>query len=66
MRTDELSFEDLNEARKKAYHSLYFNWKWWVQNMWHVIKDPYDLPLALKYVSKIMKNYLIHKMAHAH
>ena len=66
MRTDELDFEDLNEARKKAYHALYFNWKWWAQNLWHVIKDPYDLPLASKYAVKIIKNYFFHKMAHAH
>ena len=66
MRTDQLSFEDLNLARKKAYRALYFNWKWWMQNMWHTVRDPYDLPLALNYVSKIIKNYLVHKMAHAH
>ena len=66
MRTDELSCEDLNEARKMAYRALYFNPKWWLQNMWHTIGHPEDFPLAVRYAIKTMKNYLFQKMEHAH
>ena len=66
MRTDELSYEDLKKARTMAYKTLYFNPRWWIQNMRHVARHPSDFPLATRYVIKIMKNYLVHKMAHAH
>jgi anaerobic magnesium-protoporphyrin IX monomethyl ester cyclase len=66
MRTDELSFEDLDSARKKAYHALYFNGKWWAQNILHVIRDPSDFSLASNYAIKIIKNYLFYKMVHSH
>jgi radical SAM superfamily enzyme YgiQ (UPF0313 family) len=66
MRTDELSYEDLDEARKTAYHALYFNPKWWLQNTWHTVRQPSDFPLATRYAIKIMENYMLHKMAHAH
>lgn len=66
MRTDELSYADLDEARKMAYRALYFNPRWWLQNTWHTIRQPNDFPLASKYAIKIMKNYVFHKMVHAH
>lgn len=66
MRTDELSHEDLNMARKLAYRSLYFNPKWIFQNFAHVIKNPEDVFLATRYGLKITKNYFINKMEHAH
>jgi radical SAM superfamily enzyme YgiQ (UPF0313 family) len=66
MRTDELSFEDLNEARRRAYRALYFNLKWWTQNIWHTIKHPNDFPLAIRYALKIMKNYVFNRMTHTH
>ena len=66
MRTDELSYEDLNKARKMAYRALYFNPKWWLQNIRHTLRHPEDFPLATKYAVKIVKNYVFHKMTHAH
>jgi radical SAM superfamily enzyme YgiQ (UPF0313 family) len=66
MRTDKLSPEDLDMARRNAYRALYLNPKWWLKNMWHTIRFPSDFPLATKYAIKIMKNYAFHKMAHAH
>ena len=66
MRTDELSYEDLNEARKMGYRALYFNPKWWLQNVWHVFKEPDDFTLAMRYSVKILRNYIFHKMVHAH
>ena len=64
--TEALSPEDLNRTRLLAYRSLYFNPRWWGQNIWHVIRYPNDLELAAKYVFKIVDNYLFHRMEHGH
>jgi anaerobic magnesium-protoporphyrin IX monomethyl ester cyclase len=66
MRTDELNNQDLDEARKNAYHALYINPKWWLQNLWHIAKHPEDFQLATRYTIKITKNYLFNKMSHSH
>ena len=66
MRTDELNNQDLDEARKNAYHALYINPKWWLQNLWHIAKHPEDFQLATRYTIKITKNYLFNKMVHSH
>ncbi|MGA3059736.1 MAG: radical SAM protein [Candidatus Bathyarchaeia archaeon] len=66
MRTDELTSEELNKARKMGYRALYFNSRWWLQNLWHVFKEPDDFQLALRYSIKIINNYVFHKMVHAH
>ncbi|MEM0358319.1 MAG: radical SAM protein [Candidatus Bathyarchaeia archaeon] len=66
MRTDELSYEDLNRIRLMAYRLIYFNAKWWMQNISHVMKHPDDFTLATRYVLKIVRNYLKNKMTHAH
>ena len=64
--TEALRPEDLNRARLSAYRSLYFNPRWWAQNIWHVIRHPDDFELAVKFVFKIVDNYLFHRMRHAH
>jgi len=66
MKNDDLTPKELEEARKKAYRSLYFNPKWILQNVWFVMKNPSDLVMATKYFIKIMKNYLVYGMKHAH
>ncbi len=66
MRTEELTTEELEEARKKAYRSLYFNPKWMTENFKWVVKQPSDLPLAVAYFVKSLRNYIIHDMEHAH
>lgn len=66
MRTAELSYDELDEARKLAYRSLYFNPKWWFENMVHTCKHPDDFPLAARYSMKILTNYVFHGMSHAH
>lgn len=66
MRTDELTEEDLNVARKKAYEALYLNPKWWIQNVCHVVKNPEDFEIASGYVVKILNNFFINKMNYAH
>lgn len=66
MRTDDLSTEDLEAARKKAYRSLYFNPKWIFMNAIWVLKRPNDLPLAVKYYFKSLRNYVVYGMEHSH
>jgi radical SAM superfamily enzyme YgiQ (UPF0313 family) len=66
MRTEALDYQDIDEARKDAYRTLYFNPKWWLQNLWHTTKHPEDFPLAARYTVKILKNYLFNKMSHSH
>lgn len=66
MNIDQLTSLELEVARKKAYHSLYSNPRWWLQNINHVIKNPEDIKLAINYTLKIMNNFLINKMEHAH
>jgi radical SAM superfamily enzyme YgiQ (UPF0313 family) len=66
MRTDALSTEDLNRARDKAYRTLYFNPRWIFQNVRFVLRNTEDFPLATRYWFKIMNNYVVHRMKHAH
>jgi hypothetical protein len=66
MRTDELSPAELEKARKMAYRALYFNSRWVLQNLKHTLYHPEDLHLATGYVVKITRNYVLHKMEHAH
>ncbi len=64
--TEALPPDDLDRARKLAYRSLYLNLRWWTSNLGHVIRNPEDLDLALRYAIKIADNYLVHGMKHAH
>ena len=66
MSLDQLTSKDLDKARKNAYKSLYFNPHWVIQNIFHVTKNPSDFTIASKYFIKIMNNYLIRRMKHAH
>ena len=66
MRTDELSSKDLDEARRRAYRALYFNPKWWLQNLLYTCKHPDDFQLASRYAMKILSNYVLRNMTHAH
>ncbi|MCW3984537.1 MAG: B12-binding domain-containing radical SAM protein [Candidatus Bathyarchaeota archaeon] len=66
MRTDELTSFDLDKARKMAYQALYFNNRWWMNNIWYTFRHIEDLPLAARYAIKIVNNYIFHKMEHAH
>lgn len=66
MGSEELSASDLEKARMMAYRSLYFNPIWWLGNIWHIIRNPQDLNIASKYALKILDNFLVHRMRHAH
>lgn len=66
MRTDELAYSDLEKARNSAYRALYFNSRWWLQNIGYTARHLKDAPLAIRYAVKITNNYFFHKMQHAH
>ncbi|MCK5292554.1 MAG: radical SAM protein [Thermoplasmata archaeon] len=66
MRTEEMSSSELNEARELAYRSLYSNPKWYMRNLGHVMRHPEDLALATRYFLRILDNFVIHRMKHAH
>jgi len=66
MRTDELSPNELEISRKRAYKLLYFNPRWWIQNIRYVIKNPDDFILASNYSIKILTNFIINKMNYSH
>lgn len=64
--TSQLSRDEVDAARIKAYRRLYSNPRWWVSNIKHIMRHPSDLTLAYEYVIKIVNNYLIHGMSHSH
>ncbi|MCJ7768201.1 B12-binding domain-containing radical SAM protein [Candidatus Bathyarchaeota archaeon] len=66
MRTESLEEKELERAREMAYRSLYFDPRWIMENVFWVLRYPEDLLLGVRYFFKIMNNYLIHKMRHAH
>jgi radical SAM superfamily enzyme YgiQ (UPF0313 family) len=66
LRTEQMSKEELEKARLMAYRSMYFNPRWILSNALWVMREPEELPLAIKYYVKSLKNYFIHRMEHAH
>lgn len=64
--TEKLSPQDLDKAREMAYRSLYTSGRWWRSNIKHVLMEPSDLDLAVRYALKIANNFLFHGMKHAH
>lgn len=66
MRTEDMTTDEITKARKMAYKSLYFNPRWWVQNLMYVVRHPRDFNMSLKYVLKIAGNYFIRNMEHSH
>jgi len=64
--TEGLSPSELDQARLSAYRTLYSSPRWWLQNIWHVLRHPGDFDLASRYAIKVANNYLFHRMRHAH
>jgi len=64
--TQALSPQRLDRARLSAYRTLYSSPRWWLQNIWHVLRHPGDFDLASRYAIKVANNYLFHRMRHAH
>ena len=60
MRTDELTTQEIDKARDKAYQALILNPKWWIQNIGYVIRNPNDFNLAYKYCINVIKLTLPH------
>jgi radical SAM superfamily enzyme YgiQ (UPF0313 family) len=66
MRTDAMTTEDLEKARKMAYKLLYFNSAWIFENIKWILKRPNDFLLIIRHYAKSLNNYLVHEMEHAH
>lgn len=66
MRTDEMTTEELDKARKMAYKSLYFSPAWIFESAKWMLKKPNDFLLISRYYTKSLKNYLVHGMKHSH
>ncbi len=64
--TESMSATELDEARRMAYRSLYTSIRWMAGNAMHVIRNPEDFPLAMRYCMKIVDNFIFHGMEHAH
>lgn len=64
--TEKLTPEELNQARYKAYQSLYTYPVWYLENIKHVIRNPEDFSMGVKYSIKIINNFLLHRMEHSH
>lgn len=60
MRTDDLTSQEIDKARDKAYQALILNPRWWIQNIGYVIKNPDDFELAYKYCINLFKLTLAH------
>jgi radical SAM superfamily enzyme YgiQ (UPF0313 family) len=66
MGTAEMTSSELNQARKLLYRSLYFNPRWVLENVRFILRNPGDIPLAVRYYLKSLKSYLVHGMQHEH
>lgn len=64
--TDALAPEELNQLRRLAYTKLYFNPRWWWQNLRFALASRDDLELATRYAFRIVNNYFVHGMRHTH
>lgn len=64
--TDELSPDDLNKARFMAYQALYTYPVWYLENVKHILRNPEDFNMGVKYSIKIINNFLLHRMEHSH
>lgn len=64
--TDDLTADELNELRKLAYTKLYFNPRWWWQNLRFALASRDDFELASRYALRILNNYLFQGMQHTH
>ena len=62
MRTEEMTTEEIEEARKKAYRALYFNPRWVLSQF----SNFEELALTIRYYLKCLGMYLLHGMKHSH
>jgi len=66
LRTEHMSPAELEQARRLAYHSLYFNPRWILSNVLFLLREPTEIPLGVRYYLKSLKNFFVHNMEHAH
>jgi len=62
MRTEEMTTEEIERARKKAYRSLYFNPSWILSQFGNFE----DMSLSIRYYLKCLGMYLLRGMRHSH
>lgn len=62
MRTEEMTTEEIEKARKKAYRALYFNPRWVLSQF----SNFEDLSLSIRYYLKCLGMFLLHGMKHSH
>ena len=62
MRTGEMTMEEIEEARKRAYRSLYFNPRWLLSQL----SNLEDISLTVRHYLKSLGMYLLHGMKHSH
>lgn len=62
MRTDDMTTQEIEQARKKAYRSLYFHPKWIASQVTNLT----DLSLTMRHYVKCLGMYLFHRMEHSH
>lgn len=64
--TAQMSPTELDQARKVLYRSLYFNPRWVLKNIKFLIRNPGDIPIAIRYYLRSLKSYLVYGMKHGH
>jgi radical SAM superfamily enzyme YgiQ (UPF0313 family) len=64
--TEEMTPAELDEARRRAYKSVYANPRWVLANVRHVLANPEDFTLAARYSIKVINNMAFHGMRDAH
>jgi len=64
--TEDMRPHELSRARKKAYSTLYTYPPWYLANVAHVMRNPGDFRLAVRYSIKIINNFVFHRMEHSH
>jgi len=62
MRTDRMTREEIEKARKKAYRALYFNPRWILSQLANVE----EILLTVRFYLKYLYMYLIHGMRYSH
>jgi len=62
MRTEEMTIQEIEKARKKAYRALYFNPLWIISQL----RNLDELSLYIRYYFKGLGMYLVRGMKHSH
>ena len=61
-----IDLDELAYQRVRAYKSLYLNPVYLMENILGILSNPTEVPLALRFYWKTMRNLFIHSMSRAH